>query len=118
MINKKHARIRRALKTRHKLYKLGVTRLVVHRTSQHIYAQIIKSDNSEVITSASTTEQQIKKQVHYTGNKTAALLVGSLIAERALQKGIKNVAFDRSGFRYHGRIKFLADAARKAGLNF
>ncbi|WP_348666376.1 50S ribosomal protein L18 [Arsenophonus symbiont of Ornithomya chloropus] len=117
-MNKKIARIRRRTKTRAKLNQLNAIRLIVHRTSRHIYAQIIEPENYDTLVTASTTEKVINKEVKYTGNKIAAMVVGKLIAERALAKGIKNVSFDRSGFQYHGRIKELADAARKAGLNF
>ncbi|MDT9587639.1 MAG: 50S ribosomal protein L18 [Candidatus Arsenophonus melophagi] len=117
-MDKKIARIRRASRARHKLHELGATRLVVHRTSRHIYAQIIAPNGSESLAAASTTEKAINKQVKYTGNKEAATIVGKLIAERALEKGIKEVSFDRSGFQYHGRVQALADAAREAGLQF
>jgi large subunit ribosomal protein L18 len=117
-MSKKLNRIRRATKTRSKLKELNATRLVVHRTLRHIYAQIISKSNSEVLTSASTVESSIGCDISYTGNKVAAAVIGEKIASRALKKGIKNVSFDRSGFKYHGRIKALADAARSAGLNF
>lgn len=118
MKNKKLARLRRGLKTRCKLKRLGAVRLVVHRTSRHIYAQIISSITSKVMVVASTLEKTISKNIVYTGNKIAAEVVGKIIAERALKKGIINVAFDRSGFKYHGRIQVLAESARKAGLTF
>ncbi|URJ25284.1 50S ribosomal protein L18 [Candidatus Blochmannia ocreatus (nom. nud.)] len=119
-MNKKNARIKRAKKTRKKLCKLDVTRLAVYRTSRHIYAQIISKDNSKTLVAASTMEQAISKQLHNsnTGNKNAAAIVGQKIAERAIKKGIIDVSFDRSGFKYHGRIKMLADSARKFGLKF
>ncbi len=117
-IDKKVARIRRAKRTRCKLHKLCAMRLVVHRTSRHIYAQIIVPNGSKTLLVASTLEKLINKQVKYTGNKEAASVVGKLIAIRALEKGIKKVSFDRSGFKYHGRIKVLADYARQAGLRF
>ncbi|WMY96127.1 MAG: 50S ribosomal protein L18 [Arsenophonus sp.] len=117
-MNKKIARLRRRTKTRSKLHQLNATRLIVHRTSRHIYAQIIEPKNNDTLVTASTTEKNINKQVKYTGNKEAATIVGKYIAERALKKGIKKVSFDRSGFQYHGRIKELADAARKTGLHF
>jgi large subunit ribosomal protein L18 len=116
--NKKLARIRRGFNTRFKLKKLGATRLVIHRTSRHIYAQIVSSVNSKVIVVASTLEKKISKNIVYTGNKIAAAIIGTVIAERALEKGIINVAFDRSGFQYHGRIQVLAESAREAGLKF
>jgi len=117
-VDKKSARIRRAARARHMMREQGVTRLVVHRTPRHIYAQVIAPNGSEVLAAASTVEKAIKEQVKYTGNKDAAAVVGKAVAERALAKGIKGVAFDRSGFKYHGRIQSLADAAREAGLQF
>lgn len=117
-MDKKVARIRRATRARRKLHELGATRLVVHRTPRHIYAQVIAPNGSETLVVASTTEKTINEQVKHTGNKEAAAAVGKLIAERALEKGIKEVAFDRSGFQYHGRVQALADAAHEAGLQF
>lgn len=117
-MDKKAARIRRATRTRRKIKELCATRLVVHRTPRHIYAQIIAPNGSEVLVAASTVEKAISEQVKYTGNKDAAAAVGKAIAERALAKDIKNVSFDRSGFQYHGRVQALADAAREAGLQF
>lgn len=116
--NKRLARIRRGYRTRCKLKSLGATRLVVHRTSRHMYAQIISSFNARVLVVASTLEQNILNQSCYTGNTTAASVIGKKIAERALEKGIKKVSFDRSGFKYHGRIRALAESARKFGLIF
>ncbi|WP_343192395.1 50S ribosomal protein L18 [Buchnera aphidicola (Formosaphis micheliae)] len=116
--NKKIARLRRAYKTRMKLKKLGAIRLVVHRTARHIYAQIISSIDAKTIVCASTLEKNVKKNLVYTGNKVGASEIGKLIAERALSKGIKEVSFDRSGFKYHGRIKNLANSAREFGLYF
>ncbi|WP_369309134.1 50S ribosomal protein L18 [Providencia rettgeri] len=117
-MDKKAARIRRATRARRKIQELGATRLVVHRTPRHIYAQVIAPNGSETLVAASTTEKAINEQVKFTGNKDAAAVVGKLIAERALEKGITAVAFDRSGFQYHGRVQALADAAREAGLQF
>ncbi|MEY0983160.1 50S ribosomal protein L18 [Providencia alcalifaciens] len=117
-MDKKAARIRRATRARRKIQELGATRLVVHRTPRHIYAQVIAPNGSETLVAASTTEKAINEQVKFTGNKDAATIVGKLVAERALEKGIKVVAFDRSGFQYHGRVQALADAAREAGLQF
>ncbi|URJ32676.1 50S ribosomal protein L18 [Blochmannia endosymbiont of Camponotus sp.] len=117
-MNKKDARIKRAMRTRKKLYKLDAIRLVVHRTCRHIYAQIISKDNSNVLVAASTTEKLISSQLTVTSNKKAAAIVGKIIAERAIKKGIINVSFDRSGFKYHGRVKTLADCARQTGLSF
>ena len=105
-MDKKSARIRRATRARRKLQELGATRLVVHRTPRHIYAQVIAPNGSEVLVAASTVEKAIAEQLKYTGNKDA------------LEKGIKDVSFDRSGFQYHGRVQALADAAREAGLQF
>ncbi|CUX96813.1 50S ribosomal protein L18 [Candidatus Doolittlea endobia] len=117
-MDKKTARIRRATRTRRKLQALGAIRLVLHRTPRHIYAQVIAPNGSEVLVAASTVEKAIAEKLKSTGNKDAAAAIGITIAERALKKGIKNVSFDRSGFQYHGRVQALADAARKAGLQF
>ncbi|MDH5547172.1 MAG: 50S ribosomal protein L18 [Gammaproteobacteria bacterium] len=117
-MDKKTARLRRAKKARARIQQLGVTRLCVYRTPKHIYAQVIDETGSVVIAAASTTEKDVKGNIKYTGNVDAAKAVGKLIAERASQKGIKSVAFDRSGFKYHGRVKALADAAREGGLEF
>jgi len=117
-MNKKVARLRRSLATRRKLAALGANRLVVHRTPRHIYAQLISGENGEVVAAASTVEKAVREALKYTGNVEAAGKVGELIAERALAKGVLNVAFDRSGFQYHGRVKALADAARAKGLQF
>ena len=117
-MDKKAARIRRATRARRKLQQLGATRLVVHRTPRHIYAQVIAPNGSETLVAASTTEKAIIEQLKNTGNKEAAAVVGKIVAERALEKGIKSVSFDRSGFQYHGRVQALADAAREAGLQF
>ncbi|MBL4830246.1 MAG: 50S ribosomal protein L18 [Aliivibrio sp.] len=117
-MDKKSSRIRRATRARRKIAELGATRLVIHRTPRHTYAQVIASNGSEVIASASTLEKAIREQLKYTGNVEAATAVGKAIAERAIEKGITNVAFDRSGFQYHGRVAALADSAREAGLKF
>lgn len=117
-MDKKAARIRRATKARRKMLELGATRLVVHRTPRHIYAQVIAPNGSEVLASASTVEKAIAEQVKYTGNADAAAVVGKAIAERALAKGVTTISFDRSGFQYHGRVAALAAAAREAGLQF
>lgn len=116
MNEKKTARIRRARRARMKMRELGATRLCVNRTPRHIYAQIISSDGAEILATASTVEKDLREGK--TGNAEAAAKVGQLIAERALAKGITKVAFDRSGFKYHGRLKALADAAREGGLEF
>ncbi|QJC34150.1 50S ribosomal protein L18 [Enterobacteriaceae endosymbiont of Donacia cinerea] len=114
---KKIARIRRATKFRKNLKKFKIIRLSIHRTSRHIYAQII-SINNKILVTASTLEKKIKKKLTYTGNIKAAIFIGNKIANRSIKKGILNISFDRSGFKYHGRIQALADAARKTGLNF
>ena len=115
-MNKKQSRIRRAKRTRAKIHELGVPRLSVHRTAQHIYAQVIAPDGGTVLVAASTTQADVRKALKSTGNVEAAQAVGKAIAEKAKSAGIEQVAFDRSGFRYHGRIKALADAAREQGL--
>lgn len=118
-MDKKRARIRRATRTRAKIRELGIQRLCVHRTPQHMYAQVIASNGGQVLASASTLEKDLKSSIEgHSGNLSAAAVVGKAIAERAKQAGVERVAFDRSGFRYHGRIKALADAAREAGLQF
>ena len=117
-MDKKTSRLRRATRARFKMRELGVTRLVVHRTPRHIYAQLIAPTGSEVLAAASTVEADVRKDLKSTGNVDAATVVGKTIAERAIEKGIKEVAFDRSGFKYHGRVKALAEAAREAGLQF
>lgn len=116
MFDKKSARLRRAKKTRAHIRHLAVHRLTVNRTPRHIYAQIISPTGGEVLTQASTLDETLRSGA--TGNVEAAKAVGKLIAERAQAAGIKKVAFDRSGFKYHGRIKALADAARENGLEF
>jgi len=115
-MDKKSSRIRRARKTRAKISELAVPRLSIHRTPRHIYAQVIAASGSEVVVSASTVQADMKGKVKYTGNIEAATAVGKAIAEKALAAGVSSVAFDRSGFKYHGRVKALADAAREAGL--
>ena len=117
-MEKREKRQRRSRRTRAKIRQLEVTRLCVHRTPRHIYAQIIAPEGNRVITSASTLSKDLRKSLKGTGNKDAAAAVGKLIAERAKAEGVERVAFDRSGFNYHGRIKALADAAREAGLSF
>ena len=116
MFDKKAARLRRAKKTRAHIRHLAVHRLTVNRTPRHIYAQIISPTGGEVIAQASTLDETLRSGA--TGNVDAAQAVGKLVAERAQAAGIKKVAFDRSGFKYHGRIKALADAARENGLEF
>ncbi len=111
-------RLRRARKTRAKIAELKVTRLSVHRTNTHIYAQIIAESGDKVIVSASTVEADVRKKIKNGGNVEAAAAIGKLIAEKAVKAGVTTVAFDRSGYKYHGRIKALADAARENGLFF
>jgi large subunit ribosomal protein L18 len=117
-MNKKDSRLRRSRKTRLRIAEQRVTRLVVSRSNCHIYAQIIAPTGDKVLASASTLEADVRKDVPNGGNKTAATVVGKRIAERAKALGIETVAFDRSGFRYHGRVQALADAARENGLKF
>jgi large subunit ribosomal protein L18 len=117
-MNKKVARLRRARKTRAKIAELKVARLTVHRTNCHIYAQVYSGCGTKVLAAASTVETDVRKQIPNGGNVEAAKAVGKLIAERAKAQGIAQLAFDRSGFKYHGRVKALADAAREAGLQF
>ena len=117
-LDKKQNRLRRARKGRAKIRELAINRLSVHRTPRHIYAQIIGKDGGSILASASTLETEVRKGVRNGGNVEAAAIVGARIAEKAKAAGIDTVAFDRSGFRYHGRVKALADAAREAGLKF
>lgn len=118
MNDKKASRLRRARRARAKIRELGAQRLCVFRTARHIYAQVIctRDGSDEVVAQASTLDTALRSSA--TGNVAAAAAVGSLIAERAAQAGVTRVAFDRSGFRYHGRVKALADAARAGGLDF
>jgi large subunit ribosomal protein L18 len=115
-MDKKQNRLRRARKTRAKIRELEVPRLSIHRTSQHIYAQVIAADGGTVLASASTAQADLRKSLKSTSNIEAAQAVGKAIADKAKSVGIEQVAFDRSGFRYHGRVKALADAAREQGL--
>ena len=118
-MDKKTARIRRATKARAKIRELGVHRLSVFRTPRHIYAQLIAPAGDRVLASASTLDKSLRAELSgSSGNVQAATLVGKAIAERAKEAGIETVAFDRSGFRYHGRVKALAEAARENGLQF
>lgn len=117
MIDKNAGRLRRAKQARHKIRELAATRLAVHRTNAHIYAQVCSADG-KVLTSASTVEKEVRSKIAKGGNKAAATAVGKRIAEKAKSLGIQAVAFDRSGYRYHGRVKALAEAAREAGLKF
>ena len=117
-MDKNIARLRRAKTTRSHIRDLGVARLSVLRSGQHIYAQVFTSDGSKVLASASTVQSEVREGLKNGKNSDAASRVGKLIAERALAAGIEKVAFDRSGYRYHGRIKALAEAAREGGLKF
>ena len=116
MSDKKVSRQRRAKRSRMRIREQGVTRLSVNRTPRHIYAQVIAAEGDKVIATASTLEKDLRGGA--TGNIEAASAVGKLVAERAVAAGISSVAFDRSGFKYHGRVKALAEAAREAGLEF
>jgi len=117
-MEKKIARLRRAKSTRMHIRKLAVPRLTVHRSGQHIYAQVIAPEGGKVLAAASTVQKALREGLQGTKNKDAAAAVGKAVAEKARAAGIESVAFDRSGFRYHGRVKALADAAREAGLKF
>ncbi|MCW8964937.1 MAG: 50S ribosomal protein L18 [Gammaproteobacteria bacterium] len=111
-------RLRRARRTRAKIRELSVDRLTIYRTPRHIYAQIIDPTGGNVVASASTLDKELRGSIKNTGNKDAAAAIGKAIAERAKSAGIDKVAFDRAGFKYHGRVQALADAAREAGLQF
>lgn len=117
-MDKKTSRMKRALKLRSKIKKFDVNRLTIHRTSQHIYAQVLSVDGKSTLASASTVQVEIKSNLKNTSNISAASEVGKNIALKAIAAGVTEVAFDRSGFKYHGRVKALADAAREAGLKF
>ena len=121
MLNKKEQRLRRARQTRARIALQGVARLTVNRTNLHIYASVISGDGTKVLASASTAEAEVRQSLGTAGkggNVAAAELIGKRIAEKAKAAGVDKVAFDRSGFAYHGRVKALADAAREAGLQF
>jgi large subunit ribosomal protein L18 len=120
-ITKKEQRLRRSRQTRLRIAQQGAARLAVHRSNLHIYASIVSGDGAQVLASASTAEKEVREQLGGNGkggNVNAASLIGKRIAEKARAAGIEKVAFDRSGFAYHGRVKALADAAREAGLQF
>lgn len=117
-MNKKVARLRRARKTRARIADLNMVRLCVFRSNSHIYAQVISAEGDKVLASASTVEAEVRGSLKSGGNVEAAVLVGKRIAEKAKAAGIEKVAFDRSGFQYHGRVKALAEAARENGLSF
>ena len=118
MGTRKTARLRRAKKTRARIRRMARNRLCVFRSQQHVYAQIIEPSGGRVLVSASTAEREVRDQIGYGGNVGAAGVVGKRLAERAKDAGIRRVAFDRSGYKYHGRVKALADAAREGGLEF
>ena len=117
-LNKKEARVRRARKTRVRIAEQRAARLVVNRSNLHIYAQIVAAGGDKVLASASTLEAEVRKDIANGGNTAAAAVIGKRIAERAKAIGVETVAFDRSGFRFHGRVKALAEAAREGGLKF
>lgn len=117
-MNKKVARLRRARKTRARIADLKMVRLCVFRSNSHIYAQVISAEGDKVLASASTVEAEVRGSLKSGGNVEAAAVVGKRIAEKAKAAGIEKVAFDRSGFQYHGRVKALAEAARENGLSF
>jgi len=118
MSEKNQARLRRARQTRLKIREVRAVRLTVHRTNAHIYAQITTPEGDKVLAAASSAEKELRGQLKHGANRKAAELVGQCIAAKAKEKGIESVAFDRAGYRYHGRIKALADAARAGGLKF
>ncbi|TMH60171.1 MAG: 50S ribosomal protein L18 [Betaproteobacteria bacterium] len=118
MSAKNEARLRRARQTRLKIREVGAVRLTVHRTNTHIYAQLISASGDKVLATASSVEKEVRAQLKHGANRKAAELIGQRIAAKAKEKGIEKVAFDRAGYRYHGRIKALADAARAGGLKF
>jgi large subunit ribosomal protein L18 len=118
MIDKKLSRLRRSRRTRAKISELKVVRLTVNRSNSHIYAQVIDASGGKVLASASSADAAIRVDLKNGGNVKAAALIGKLIAEKAIKAGVETVAFDRSGYRFHGRVKALAEAAREAGLKF
>src|SRR4029078_1812757 len=117
-MNKKESRQRRAKRTRSHIRKLEAVRLTVFKTSKHMYAQITSADGAKTLAAASTLDKELKSKLTVTSNIDAAKEVGSLIAKRAINAGVSEVAFDRAGFAYHGRVQALAEAAREAGLHF
>jgi len=117
-MDKRTARLRRAKKTRAHIRRLGMARLTVHRSGRHIYAQVISAEGGSVIAAASTVQKDLRSGLNSTSNKDAAKAVGKAVAEKAVAAGVTDVAFDRSGYRYHGRVAELADAARESGLKF
>lgn len=117
-MDKKTSRLRRAKRTRYSIQRLEAVRLCIHRTPRHMYAQILAPGGGTVIASASSLDADVKASAGFSGNVSTAKEVGMLVAKRALEKGITKVAFDRAGFRYHGRVKALAEGAREGGLDF
>jgi len=117
-MKKRDSRLKRAKRSRMKSIEIEAVRLSIHRTPRHIYAQVLSPNGAKVLAYASTLDKGIRTKVKYTGNVEAAIAVGKLVAKRALDAGVSKVAFDRSGFKYHGRVKALADAAREVGLQF
>ena len=118
MFNKNQQRLRRARKTRAKIAEVAAVRLTVHRSNSHIYAQVVDPNGAKVLAAASTVEPEVRKSAKHGSNVKAAAEVGRRIAERAKKLGIEAVAFDRAGYKFHGRVKALAEAAREAGLKF
>ncbi len=118
MKTKRQTRQRRTRAPRAHIKKLRAVRLCIHRTPNHIYAQLISADGAHVVAAASTLEKEIRADLKHGGNKEAAVIIGRTIGQRGVGAGVKAIAFDRSGFKYHGRVKALADAAREAGLEF
>jgi large subunit ribosomal protein L18 len=118
MLDKNHQRLRRARQTRAKIAELAAVRLTVHRSNCHIYAQVIDAAGAKILASASSVEKELRGGLKSGGNVKAAAEVGRRIAERAKKLGIEAVAFDRAGYKFHGRVKALAEAAREGGLNF
>lgn len=121
MLNKKEQRLRRARQTRIRIANQGAARLTVHRTNLHIYASVISGDGSQVLVTASTAEAEVRQSLGGSGkggNIAAAQVIGKRVAEKAKAAGVEKVAFDRSGFAFHGRVKALAESAREAGLQF
>lgn len=117
-MDKKSARLRRAKKARAHIRRLGIARLTVHRSGRHIYAQVISAEGGNVVAAASTLQKAVRGDLSSTNNKDAAKAVGKAVAEQAVAAGVSDVAFDRSGYRYHGRVAELANAAREGGLKF
>jgi large subunit ribosomal protein L18 len=118
MRDKNQERLRRARRTRARIAQLNITRLTVHRSNSHIYALVIATGGAKVLASASTLDPEVRKNLRYGGNVKAAAVIGKHIAEKAKKLGIETVAFDRAGYKYHGRVKALAEAAREHGLKF